>query len=1538
VGWAGDQGQGQAQAQEEEGELSEEEEEEEEEEEAPRRGRRHARAADEDDDEDGEPDWDNGAEEDGGRPRGRRGHRHGGEDALDAAALDEQDDEEFGQELEDALAHIPTHAHERDGGAGGEAGAPVAGLLGARRPRAGEGEDNDGFGAAAAGAGGADEAAAAGGLLPPAGGVVEEGDGRLDNESQLNEDTHHVPDSCELFYGACDVLSRTIGLNAQLAEWSHAAATSAAAAATTPVAGDATPAAAAGAADQAPGAAGGGVAAAASTHPTAVEAAADAFLAGLPDPAMQPVLFALRHGVDPAGRWGRVLALLLSVLVRADVATQPNPDDDEVDQTDPGTSAGAARAHGHESRDTSPAPSEVEGRRGGRRRGRGEDSDSEGSRGGGSGGGSESVAAANAAFDAMTFEPSPVPGADEDISAVLSRALRSVQAEQRQAHAPSRPGRARRASLAQTESSDEDEEEDDGSEASGGSDDDGEEGSGDENSSEDEEEEEEEDLGEDEDGEEEEEGEEDLDVEYDDWVYGVFLPSVAQSAFELLGIMLRDLPLATLVPAIAHAGLPSLLRALVLRPCSQLDVSAMHNYYFALGEALSGRLPFLTAAVLDVFRAAPRLRQSWFSHAKSVMLRGVVESMSYTQMALTVARLLQQLCVGGGSSTGGGTAAGGGADPAAELGTTGVPAGEWVLLETEPHALLGHAPLLVHRTCRGVPKAVDLWADGLLGVAGASPEVQAAAEEVASVFVPSVASQGSVPPARRAVDADFSVPGWLMRPAPKLWLQAGRGSLSEGSDAGPETAYNWNLCWNLDESAPWLRHLLSMLTPVVTSPAFFKHVASDDVLLNEWCTLLTGLARVTRAFERTTARAAAASGSAAAAAAPGSDASGVQADLYWAVARCGGLLEAIRNGWTDVPPPGAGSLAGFSFPAPAQRGVGSAAAEAMPLSPWAARVHQIPVTVAQLAAPGAAFPGAQRPMAGLTVRDAATALLQRWASVAGSGAAGSVPRSLAAAAGASAASDAYFSTSMRAVLQAALMGHAWGHRHALVAAAAKLQATLVQSAAAATSSATLAPAAAAAVAAASRAALREAWEGVCSATARDGMEVLCADVRPGPAVSGSSSARSLYFFTEVQVLAKACVATAYHLLGRPAGVRALWGAAVQTPDSSDDPLLTGRRLPSALFPPWNKQLEALTTAWLADRAAGSTSSGDAGSASGSASGSAVSDSATSGSALGAGIGKLLRNLSSASSKKGGDGGSGSAAKPGLDQLPLLLREVCGGLGFSALPPALGGCTSAPSGSASSAAAAGCATQPTGAGGAFADATQACLHAFLSRMHEQVTAPSAGSSGSGTSSAALLRVPLPGDIIAKGYTAVMALAAVLLSVSLCALATQPPLAPPCGPAAAATSTPAAGAGAPSGSSFALRALPPVLAAPGFSPATAAAASTGVGATVATLSQSPVDAVSPPPSSTAHSSVPAPAAAILGTPADAAAALFRMGVLEAGNSALADGSVDRRATAERLLDGRRWLGSLLWLWRMIVAGQPPPPPGSDTSLQRARWGAR
>jgi len=63
------------------------------------------------------------------------------------------------------------------------------------------------------------------------------------------------------------------------------------------------------------------------------------------------------------------------------------------------------------------------------------------------------------------------------------------------------------------------------------------------------------------------------------------------------------------------------------------------------------------------------------------------------------------------------------------------------------------------------------------------------------------------------------------------------------------------------------------------------------------------------------------------------------------------------------------------------------------------------------------------------------------------------------------------------------------------------------------------------------------------------------------------------------------------------------------------------------------------------------------------------------------------------------------------------------------------------------------------------------------------------------------------------------------------------------------------------------------------------------------------------------------ALLGSPADAAATLFRLSVLETGARPLfADDSVDRRTRAERALDGRRWLASLLWLWRMVAAGFP------------------
>jgi hypothetical protein len=53
------------------------------------------------------------------------------------------------------------------------------------------------------------------------------------------------------------------------------------------------------------------------------------------------------------------------------------------------------------------------------------------------------------------------------------------------------------------------------------------------------------------------------------------------------------------------------------------------------------------------------------------------------------------------------------------------------------------------------------------------------------------------------------------------------------------------------------------------------------------------------------------------------------------------------------------------------------------------------------------------------------------------------------------------------------------------------------------------------------------------------------------------------------------------------------------------------------------------------------------------------------------------------------------------------------------------------------------------------------------------------------------------------------------------------------------------------------------------------------------------------------------------------IFRMSVAESGMGMLNDDAVDGRPAADRVRDGRRWLGSFMWLCGMVLSDAPMPP---------------
>lgn len=315
------------------------------------------------------------------------------------------------------------------------------------------------------------------------------------------------------------------------------------------------------------------------------------------------------------------------------------------------------------------------------------------------------------------------------------------------------------------------------------------------------------------------------DLNLDDWYHDFlihdFVPSAASSLFEVIGVFLRDLPVSVARQAIAHIGLPTLVRTVLIRVNGRCTNPCLHNYFFLAGEAMTGRIPELTAAVTHQLLSNSLMRNQWLMFMKHVLIRIPPEHTASTvQVCLTLVRILNAMCVKDSHNA--------------------------VIAEFEPQSLAGYAPRLVpigdQQSASQAPKR-----------ARASASAAAAASAGAA---PSATSSSASQYPRPLDDLnDMSVPDCLMAPPSRSWIEAGwnvrddwAARLDKQNFADFIQKITASFADAKGSNTPFIEHLLSIVVAVLASPHVYKHIGQGELIAAEWRALTTGTARLIRVY------------------------------------------------------------------------------------------------------------------------------------------------------------------------------------------------------------------------------------------------------------------------------------------------------------------------------------------------------------------------------------------------------------------------------------------------------------------------------------------------------------------------------------------------------------------------------------------------------------------------------------------------------------------------------------------------------------------
>lgn len=242
------------------------------------------------------------------------------------------------------------------------------------------------------------------------------------------------------------------------------------------------------------------------------------------------------------------------------------------------------------------------------------------------------------------------------------------------------------------------------------------------------------------------------------------------------------------------ASLQHVVRVLLVRPISDLQVDVVHNLFNALASAMTGRVPELAVAVAAALDASADFREGWFVSVKDQLLDPRTPQATYLQVCCALTRTLQQLCLQRCSA---------GGLPCVVLDTTASSASQ-----------AGFSPILVE---------AGRW--------------------------PCPPPSTTASPLLLDADADLRPPSWLLLPASRRFFRAG---------IWHDSRERWNEAQRLvhdfarpsRDPLPLLEELLALVLCSIANPTSMGVVSAIDIVMPEWRSLLASQARLTRAYHR----------------------------------------------------------------------------------------------------------------------------------------------------------------------------------------------------------------------------------------------------------------------------------------------------------------------------------------------------------------------------------------------------------------------------------------------------------------------------------------------------------------------------------------------------------------------------------------------------------------------------------------------------------------------------------------------------------------
>jgi len=358
---------------------------------------------------------------------------------------------------------------------------------------------------------------------------------------------------------------------------------------------------------------------------------------------------------------------------------------------------------------------------------------------------------------------------------------------------------------------------------------------------------------------------EDEDFE-DDWSEDMLLsqalPHLSAAGFDLMGVLVRHIPVETALAAIKFVGVHTVVRLALSRINSLCSKVCLHSFFYFVAESASGRIPLLTMRLgRQLIDGHIVDRDNWFLFIKHSML-SVPSSgtAAYIQLCVALVRILTQMCL---------------------------KQNEWcVLIGNDPKTLAGFTPMLV---------------------SSANPNVAGFHAAAASDILVSgeQARERWNFPRKLNEKEDFLVPSFLLdRPQNQSWFNVGgKDEPVYGRSGGFQCNFDALLhSFSEDDrhgksyhnlavprDAPFLEHLISLILSGICRPFVIKHVRNLDLSDEAWRCLLTGTARLIRVYHRSVQ-------------------SSIHSDRIWhkfhaAMIRVGGIVEVVRLGWTSLFPP-----------------------------------------------------------------------------------------------------------------------------------------------------------------------------------------------------------------------------------------------------------------------------------------------------------------------------------------------------------------------------------------------------------------------------------------------------------------------------------------------------------------------------------------------------------------------------------------------------------------------------------------------------------